>query len=185
MVLSFYQNFNALVLFIPLILMFEVPILEGYAAKFSSPSFWGTMLLSGILGFLISVATNAQINVTSPLSHNISGTAKACVQTVLALYIWKNPFNWKAILGVVLVIGGSLVYAFIRHREAAANAASPRYAAVSQNETGSGSDKNGSGVGGGIGTGGSPTSAGLAVGGAGSISSVEIVQEVDAQRRTT
>ena len=78
------------------------------------------MLLSGVLGFLINIVSIAQINVTSPLTHNISGTAKACVQTVLAFIIWQNPYTAKALIGVALVIGGSMLYAYVRLTESAA-----------------------------------------------------------------
>ncbi len=46
----------------------------------------------------------------APLTHNISGTAKACVQTILALIIWRNPTSFNALLGVFLVIAGSGIY---------------------------------------------------------------------------
>jgi GDP-fucose transporter C1 len=57
------------------------------------------------------------MQVTSPLTHNISGTAKACVQTVLATY-WFNDVksvlwwfsNW-------VVLGGSAAYARVRQQE--------------------------------------------------------------------
>jgi GDP-fucose transporter C1 len=57
------------------------------------------------------------MQVTSPLTHNISGTAKACVQTVLATY-WFNETksllwwfsNW-------VVLGGSAAYTRVRQQE--------------------------------------------------------------------
>ena len=39
--------------------------------------------------FAIGYVTGLQIKVTSPLTHNISGTAKAAAQTVLATH-WFN-----------------------------------------------------------------------------------------------
>jgi GDP-fucose transporter C1 len=63
-----------------------------------------------LLGFAIGIVTVMQINYTSPLTHNISGTAKACVQTILALMIWRNPTTVNAMLGVFLVIAGSMLY---------------------------------------------------------------------------
>ena len=38
-----------------------------------------------MLGFAIGYVTALQIQVTSPLGHNISGTAKAAAQTILAV----------------------------------------------------------------------------------------------------
>lgn len=57
------------------------------------------------------------MQVTSPLTHNISGTAKACVQTVLATY-WFN--DTKSVLWWFsnwVVLGGSAAYARARQQE--------------------------------------------------------------------
>ena len=40
--------------------------------------------------FAIGYVTGLQIKVTSPLSHNISGTAKAAGQTVLATHLYNE-----------------------------------------------------------------------------------------------
>lgn len=80
-------------------------ILSNFHLFFSS-TFWFLMFIAGILGFLIGIVTVMQITYTSPLTHNISGTAKACVQTVFAFLIWKNPYTTNALLGVVLTIFG-------------------------------------------------------------------------------
>ena len=36
-----------------------------------------------------------QVKATSPLTHNISGTAKAAVQSLMAFYIWGNKATFK------------------------------------------------------------------------------------------
>jgi hypothetical protein len=38
------------------------------------------MTLTGFMGFAIGLVTVMQVKATSPLTHNISGTAKAAVQ---------------------------------------------------------------------------------------------------------
>lgn len=88
------------------------------------------MTLAGVLGFLIGIVTVMQIQHTSPLTHNISGTAKACVQTILAYLIWKNDSTLKGNIGVLLVIVGSGIYAYVRMLEMDAAAAAKRYMAV-------------------------------------------------------
>jgi GDP-fucose transporter C1 len=55
-------------------------------SKFISLAFWTAMLLSGVMGFAIGLVTVMQVRATSPLTHNISGTAKAAVQ-VRDLYL--------------------------------------------------------------------------------------------------
>ena len=57
------------------------------------------LLVSGLLGFMMGIVSVMQIRATSPLTHNISGTAKAGVQSILAFYIWGNEVTVKACLG--------------------------------------------------------------------------------------
>jgi solute carrier family 35 (GDP-fucose transporter), member C1 len=45
-----------------------------------SSIFWSAMTVAGFFGFAIGIVTVLQIKATSPLTHNISGTAKAAVQ---------------------------------------------------------------------------------------------------------
>jgi hypothetical protein len=106
-----------------------------YSYLLQSAYFWSMMLIAGVLGFLIGIVTVMQIQWTSPLTHNISGTAKACVQTILAYFIWQNDSTLKGNIGVALVILGSGIYAFVRMREmdAAAAAKGGQYQAVATN----------------------------------------------------
>lgn len=75
------------------------------------------MTLSGVFGFAIGFVTGLQIQVTTPLTHNISGTAKACAQTVLAV-LWfhevKTALWW---VSNVLVMAGSAGYARVKQLE--------------------------------------------------------------------
>jgi hypothetical protein len=54
----------------------------------------------------------------SPLTHNISGTAKAAVQSALAFYIWGNTPTVKGVLGMVLVLFGSALYTYVQISDA-------------------------------------------------------------------
>jgi len=117
--LTFYNNVNACMLFLPLMLVFgEYPIVTSFD-KLTDVSFWWLMTVGGIFGFAIGYVTGLQIKVTSPLTHNISGTAKAAAQTVLATYWFQEvkPLLWWFSNGVVLA--GSGGYAVVRQREMA------------------------------------------------------------------
>ena len=48
--------------------------------KLVSSHFWFYMSVTGVMGFAIGLVTVMQVKATSPLTHNISGTAKAAVQ---------------------------------------------------------------------------------------------------------
>jgi len=88
-----------------------------YQELLYSAVFWTLMNITAILGFLIGILTVIQIKLTSPLTHNMAGTAKACLQKLLALVIWQNPWTWRGMIGVLLVILGGLIYAYVRSGE--------------------------------------------------------------------
>mmetsp|Transcript_14403 Transcript_14403/g.40012 ORF Transcript_14403/g.40012 Transcript_14403/m.40012 type:complete len:384 (-) Transcript_14403:76-1227(-) len=118
--LTFYNNVNACILFLPFILVFEhQPILQALASGqyFFSGIFWAAMLVAGFFGFSIGIVTVLQIKATSPLTHNISGTAKAAVQSIMAFYIWKNPATLMGVMGIFAVLGGSLLYTLVKMNE--------------------------------------------------------------------
>lgn len=79
--------------------------------------FWFALIIGGICGFSIGFVTALQIKVTSPLTHNISGTAKACAQTIIATQ-WnqeiKSSLWWFSNFIVLL---GSSAYARVKQLE--------------------------------------------------------------------
>ena len=85
--------------------------------QIASGEFWLRMTVAGLLGFAIGYVTGLQIKVTSPLTHNISGTAKAAAQTVLATYWWaetKSVLWWTSNF---VVLGGSMAYTRVKQLE--------------------------------------------------------------------
>jgi len=117
--LTFYNNVNAMLLFIPMMVVFgEFPVLFAFEGLFS-PTFWFLMVIGGVFGCAIGYVTGLQVKVTSPLTHNISGTAKAAAQTVLATYVNAEikSFYWWISNGIVLL--GSAAYARVRQLEMA------------------------------------------------------------------
>merc|ERR1719499_160021 len=101
-----------------MILSGEVPVIASFE-HLGSLHFWFLMTLGGIFGFAIGYVTGLQIKVTSPLTHNISGTAKAAAQTVLATHVNAEikSFWWWVSNFVVLM--GSAAYARVRQLEMA------------------------------------------------------------------
>jgi len=118
--LAAYNNINACILFVPLmILQGEVRVILASWDIFTTMNFWFLMTVGGVFGFMIGIMSILQIQVTSPLTHNISGTAKAAVQSILALYIFGNPTTAANLAGIAIVLGGSLAYSYIRREEMA------------------------------------------------------------------
>jgi GDP-fucose transporter C1 len=89
-------------------------ILVDNRAKLLSGFFWLIMSVTGAMGFAIGLVTVMQVKATSPLTHNISGTAKAAVQSLMAFYIWGNQATFQGVSGILLVIFGSGLYAWVQ-----------------------------------------------------------------------
>jgi GDP-fucose transporter C1 len=81
--------------------------------------FWGMQILAGVVGFVINIAIFLNIKYTTPLTHNLSGTVKACVQMMLAFVIFPETetMTWLKFIGVVMVIGFAAFYAWVRKQE--------------------------------------------------------------------
>uniref|UniRef100_A0A8C5D6R5 GDP-fucose transporter 1-like n=1 Tax=Gouania willdenowi TaxID=441366 RepID=A0A8C5D6R5_GOUWI len=117
--LSYYNNINACVIFVPLLLLSSEParLAASLPVVAAHLHWWATMVVGGLLGFAIGYVTGLQIKHTSPLTHNVSGTAKACTQTLLAVLSGsakKSSLWWSSNL---LVLGGSSAYTWVRSTE--------------------------------------------------------------------
>jgi GDP-fucose transporter C1 len=84
-----------------------------------STRFWVTQTVAGVTGFVINIAIFLNIKYTTPLSHNLSGTLKACLQTVLAFVFFPDGETMSPLkfVGTVLVIAFSAYYAVVRREE--------------------------------------------------------------------
>jgi len=91
----------------------ELTIVYNYD-KLGYSFFWGAMMIGGMFGFAIGYLTALQIKVTSPLTHNVSGTAKACAQTVLATYWFNEQKSFLWWISNIIVLTASAFYARIR-----------------------------------------------------------------------
>ncbi len=114
--LQYYNNMNALPFLTVAMLISEREALQNFQF-WTSLSFWLLITVAGIFGIAIGYVTSLQIKVTSPLTHNVSGTAKACVQTILACVAFSQakPFWWW--VSNVMVMGGSSGYTYVRMEE--------------------------------------------------------------------
>ncbi|EDS33686.1 GDP-fucose transporter [Culex quinquefasciatus] len=115
--LSYYNNVYSAIIFIPLMLINgELSVVLNYK-NLGEPWFWGVMTVGGFCGFAIGYVTALQIKVTSPLTHNISGTAKACAQTVIATSWYNEAKSLLWWTSNVVVLVGSALYTRVKQLE--------------------------------------------------------------------
>ncbi|WKY06923.1 hypothetical protein Q1695_006812 [Nippostrongylus brasiliensis] len=115
--LTMYNNLNAVVLFLPFMLFFGEFGELMYFSQLFSPVFWTLMSLSGIFGFLMGYVTGWQIQATSALTHNISGTAKAAAQTVIAVIYYSEVKTFMWWTSNTIVLFGSAAYTYVKKQE--------------------------------------------------------------------
>lgn len=115
-ILLVYNTILSIVLLLPFILASEMGVLLD-APVLRTWSAWVELTVAGVFGLLINIATYLQISLTSALTHNISGTAKACAQTVLGFMIYRNPVSLASGVGITCVIVGAFLYTYVRKQE--------------------------------------------------------------------
>lgn len=115
--LTLYNNINATFLFMPLMLVLgEFSEVINFP-KLTDAHFWSLMTASGVFGFAIGTITGLQIQFTSPLTHNISGTAKAAAQTVIACLYYHEIKSLLWWFSNMTVLFGSGLYTEVKRRE--------------------------------------------------------------------
>jgi len=131
--LLIYNTIISIFLMIPIV--FIGGEVNGLLASdlFYQRTTWINMSITGVFGFVLNIAVFLQIKFTSPLTNNISGTLKACVQTLLAMLFYRNPISAMNGIGIFLVIAGSFWYSNIRYMEMRANTPLPTVTAPPNN----------------------------------------------------
>ncbi|XP_068155729.1 GDP-fucose transporter 1 isoform X2 [Drosophila tropicalis] len=115
--LSYYNNLYSTILFLPLIILNgELETIITYPHMWAA-WFWAAMTLSGICGFAIGFVTALEIQVTSALTHNISGTAKACAQTVIATQYYRDVRSALWWTSNIVVLLASAAYTRVKQLE--------------------------------------------------------------------
>ncbi|KAF9919250.1 hypothetical protein BX616_010502 [Lobosporangium transversale] len=113
-----YNTSISILLLLPLVL-FSGELSEIWAEVYflGDLGFWFLMTLTGVAGFLINTAMFLQIKYTTALTNTISGTAKSCVQTLLAMVFYQNPISAMNGFGIFLSLFGSGLYSWVRYTE--------------------------------------------------------------------
>lgn len=98
------------------------------------------MTVSGVLGFSMGYVTSLQIQVTSPLTHNVSGTAKAYAQTLLGVFYYSEVKTLLWWMSNCLVLLGAALYSHVRNQEMKAKHRQQSLETGSQKESGMAND---------------------------------------------
>ncbi|KAI8582081.1 hypothetical protein K450DRAFT_228911 [Umbelopsis ramanniana AG] len=113
-----YNTTLAILILLPVVMLSgEVSEILDNVQFLGDIGFWVLMTFTAATGFGINIAMFLQVKYTSALTNTISGTAKACVQTLLAAMIFRNPISFMNGVGIFLALFGSGYYGYVRYME--------------------------------------------------------------------
>ncbi|KAJ7066689.1 hypothetical protein C8F01DRAFT_1347761 [Mycena amicta] len=121
--LAWYTNLLSAVVLVPIMFIAgEGPaifaLLSGSdGAPSQLPTFiWGA-LITGVVGFAMSVAGPLSIKVTSPISHMISAAVRGVASSFLGLWLFHDSISSGRATSIAVVLSGSIFYTWIKNQE--------------------------------------------------------------------
>jgi len=117
--LAYYSNFLSAFVMAPAALVAETgAVLQMFANGGEQlRTFWIGGLITGVFGFLICIAGFVSIKVTSPVTHMVSAAVRGVIQTVLGVWIFNDVVTHGRLSGITLILGGSILYTWLKDRE--------------------------------------------------------------------
>eukprot|EP01126_Amoeba_proteus_P056273 TRINITY_DN7055_c0_g1_i6.p1 TRINITY_DN7055_c0_g1~~TRINITY_DN7055_c0_g1_i6.p1 ORF type:complete len:303 (-),score=36.14 TRINITY_DN7055_c0_g1_i6:105-1013(-) len=115
--LMIYTTSFSVLLFLPLLFLSgEISFFDN-STFFSllTPTVMWAILASGVVGYVINIATFLQLKMTTPLSSVISGSVKGVLQTLLGWVVWRNEISDLNGLGIAFTMVGSTWYSYLQY----------------------------------------------------------------------
>eukprot|EP00921_Rhytidocystis_pertsovi_P027052 GHVQ01043604.1.p1 GENE.GHVQ01043604.1~~GHVQ01043604.1.p1 ORF type:complete len:516 (+),score=37.70 GHVQ01043604.1:213-1760(+) len=110
-----YNLSMALILFIPIILLADET--RAFYHLPTEPSVWLGIAGSGCLATLLNLVSFQCVKVTSPLSFNVVGMGKACVQSAGGIIFLGDRVSINSLMGILLTLIGSGWYSQVKLEE--------------------------------------------------------------------
>ncbi|PPQ73964.1 hypothetical protein CVT26_006315 [Gymnopilus dilepis] len=129
--LSWYTNALSAVVLAPLLvlagegggvvrLLFGEP--ERVTADRLSPLatfLWGSAI-TGVLGFMMSIASLLSIKVTSPITHMVSSAVRGVAASLLGVWLFHDIITTGRASSIAIILLGSIFYTWVKHQESQA-----------------------------------------------------------------
>ncbi|KAG6907610.1 hypothetical protein DXG01_008228 [Tephrocybe rancida] len=118
--LSYWSNLGSAVL-LGLLALLKGEIFEFWGMINSGSWDWSTFLwgnlVTGVFGFLISIAGILSVKVTSPTTHMFSSAARTGLQVFLGVKIFGDVFTTQRAISVATILTGTLLYTYVKTQE--------------------------------------------------------------------
>ncbi|KAF8065213.1 hypothetical protein FPV67DRAFT_1653962 [Lyophyllum atratum] len=118
--LSYWSNLGSAVL-LGVLAILKGEVWEFYTMVNGGNWDWSTFLwgnlVTGVFGFLISIAGILSVKVTSPVTHMFSSAARTGLQVFLGVKIFGDAFTSQRAISVATILTGTLLYTYVKSRE--------------------------------------------------------------------
>ncbi|KAH9937835.1 uncharacterized protein BXZ73DRAFT_44831 [Epithele typhae] len=152
--LSWYTNLLSCVVLAPIIILAgELPGVMAllFGPDLSAPGELSTLskfiygsLITGVFGFLMSVASLMSIKVTSPITHMVSSAVRGVAAYALSVWLFSDAVTQGRVSSVAIILLGSIWYTWIKHLESQQAPPKGNYDPVAIEEMEQGKTKRGS-----------------------------------------
>ncbi|KAF7800233.1 hypothetical protein EIP86_011480 [Pleurotus ostreatoroseus] len=125
--LSWYTNLFSAIALLPILLLngegpgvydlLFVPhlVAPGQVGPFTT-FMWGSAI-TGVLGFLMSIASLLSIKVTSPITHMVSSAVRGVAASLLGRWLFKDVIKFGRACSIGIILLGSIWYTWVKHQE--------------------------------------------------------------------
>ncbi|KAJ7845928.1 hypothetical protein B0H13DRAFT_2286025 [Mycena leptocephala] len=132
--LSWYTNLLSIFVLAPIIIIGEgksvMKLLFDFDELVTPPSAMSPLrtfvvgsLITGVLGFMMSLASLLSIKVTSPITHMVSSAVRGVAASVLAILLFNDIVTIGRASSIAIILGGSVYYTWVKHVETEASKA--------------------------------------------------------------
>ncbi|KAF6751139.1 hypothetical protein DFP72DRAFT_851083 [Ephemerocybe angulata] len=127
--LSWYMNVLSAAVLFPILLLAgegpgiskllfnvgELTVPEGSMSPLRT-FIWGS-LITGLLGFLMNIASLLSIKVTSPITHMVSSAVRGVAASLLGMWLFHDIITTGRASSIGTILAGSALYTWFKHQE--------------------------------------------------------------------
>ncbi|RXW22240.1 hypothetical protein EST38_g3605 [Candolleomyces aberdarensis] len=131
--LSWYMNSLSAVVLFPIVLLVgegpnivkllfnvnELAVAPGTMSPLKT-FIWGSFI-TGVLGFLMNIASLLSIKVTSPITHMVSSAVRGVAASLLGMWLFHDIITTGRASSIATILAGSALYTWFKHKESQTN----------------------------------------------------------------
>lgn len=124
--LAWYSNVLSSLVLAPIILLvgegpgilalLETPFYVNGEMSILSRFLWGS-LVTGLVGWMLSIAGVLSIKITSPITHMISSAVRGILQSAMGVWAFNEIISTGRAASIAIILGGGAWYTWAKNKE--------------------------------------------------------------------